>query len=41
MLNSLQNGHGIKMLSNGNEEKVENVLEEYIVLTLQVEIDFT
>ena len=41
MLNFLQNGYDIKMLGNGNEEKVENVLEEYIMLTLQVEIDFT
>ena len=41
MLNFLQNEYGIKMLGNGNEEKVENVLEEYIMLTLQVEIDFT
>jgi len=41
MLDFLQNGYGIIMLCNGNEEKVENVLEECIMLTLQVGNDFT
>ena len=41
MLDFLQNGYVIIMLCNGNEEKVENVLEECIMLTLQVRNDFT
>ena len=41
MLDFLQNGYVIIMLCNGNEEKVENVLEECIMLTLQVGNDFT
>ena len=37
MLNFLRNGYGIITIGNGNEE---NVLEEYIMLTLQAENDF-